>query len=212
MIGKTSSVPLALCAAVAALVPGMLAPPATTAALPQTQPKPKVTRIEEPLFLMYALEDMSRKTPADLTANGPIEAPTIALARFAAQQRLLFDILRRYVEKKQKGDYLDTFRSYEKKLDVVEECAKSLEKSCAQIHLRLAIGTNAASSRVMMSGLSYGLRAVAEGDDLGTGLLRGMTAMAGSYIDEQKKINELRFQAAQELQTILQAAEKEYAP
>lgn len=176
--------------------------------------KSSASRVDEPLFLFYALEDMSRRLPTESKEGGrPSGPPTVALSRFLAQRKRHFDTVRRYAAKKnQNEEFLAVFQSYEKELDLLDEYKNSLEKSCAEANKKLAVANAEAASRVMLTGLGYALRSVAEGDDDEKSFVRSMSGMMSSYIDEQKKISEVRGLAAQELLGALTAADREFAP
>ena len=177
------------------------------------QSKPNVPKIEERLFLLYALEDMSRRDAKNTNLPGKRkESASVMAGRFLAQQRLLYDILRRYVQKRKYADILALFEAYEKELKLLEELLSTLKKSWAEYDKKMAVASAAASSRVLMTGLGYTLASMAAGADDARSFARGMGALYQSSLVEGQKLRMFGAAAAAELSSALKRTEEEFKP
>jgi hypothetical protein len=173
------------------------------------------TEIDETLFLLYALENLSRKLPVDVNVtNRAAEVPNVVLARFAAYQTLFFDWLRRHAEKNLKNDkeLLTVIRSYQRTLDLLGESKELLNKSIAKFNKEMAAASTAASSRVVLNGLGYALSGVAAGDDLDGAILRGLSGAAATYIEEQRKLKSAAAKTADSLNSAIEEIKKKLGP
>lgn len=173
-----------------------------------------VVPLDERVFLIYALEDLSRHRPGEVNQEVHLmEVPTLAWSRFQYDERRIFDYLRRYLQKRKEKDSLDLYQSYEMLvLELLDEKNRALENACTPIYKKLAIEQSAASSRVAMTGLSYALRSVADNQDGETAFVRGYSALLGAYIDEQAKVNQSRAQAALDLTKTFETIEEKFKP
>jgi hypothetical protein len=179
----------------------------------RAQGKANVPRIEERLFLLYALENMSLQDVTYTTSPGcPPEPFSRVLARFQARQRLLYDTMRRHVQKRKNEDLLEVFRQYEKELDLLTEFQQALDKRCAEHERKLYAAQAAASSRVLLTGLGYALVAASRGADDETTFLRGMTAAAAAAIRERQRLRDFNAEAARQLTTSFDALDRDYTP
>jgi hypothetical protein len=179
------------------------------------QGKNTVPKIDERLFLLYVLEDMSRRDVTDTNKLLPgrrKESATVMSARFLAQQRLLFDIMRRYVQKKKYDEILTRFEAYEKELNLLEEYLKVVQKSWAEFDKKRAAAAQAASSRVLMTGLGYALTSMAAGNDDARSFARGMAALYQASLIEQQKLRTVNAAVGNELLDSLKKAEEEFKP
>lgn len=170
-------------------------------------------RIPERQFLLYALEDLSRRPVVDTNRPGRLpEPPAAILGRFAAEQRLVFDTLRRHVQKRKSESLPPLFESYEKELNLLDEFRKALDKSWLEYNKRMAAASSLASSRVLMSGLSYALASASRGSDDRTTLASGLDGMFNRAIVEGAKLRAFDAAAKNELTTGYETAKKQFAP
>ncbi len=131
------------------------------------QTKAKQAQVDEKLFALYALEDFPRKfkfgDPQDAAAVGT-PAPVFTsrfmqLRSTAAHQQVLYDTLRRHVQKRGDKELLEIVQSYGVHLEVVNNCIKAVDQMAARTSRTVNGFKTAASANVLMSGLTYGLRA-----------------------------------------------------
>jgi hypothetical protein len=177
------------------------------------QTKPNVSKIEERLFLLYALEDMSRRDAKNTNLPGKRkESASVMAGRFLAQQRLLYDIMRRYVQKRKYADILALFEAYDKELKLLEELVSNLKKAWADYDKKMAAASSAASSRVLMTGFGYALASMAAGNDDARTFARGMSALYQTSIIEGQKLRLFGAAAATDLSNNLKKTEEEFKP
>jgi hypothetical protein len=136
---------------------------------PPASDKPATKKIEEAYFLVYALESMYQKHPrlpefGDAILTGP---PSRELCRFVhellqyvAQRRLLFDHLRRYIEKQVAKDKLDpgllkAFKDYDEYLAVWEKYAKDMHDAFKDYAKKVGWAQQAAAAEVGLTALAY---------------------------------------------------------
>ncbi|HEY7153978.1 MAG TPA: hypothetical protein VH575_08495 [Gemmataceae bacterium] len=177
------------------------------------QGKTNFARVEERQFLLYALENMSIQRVANTNKPGrPFEAPSVILGRFLARQRLLFDTVRRHVQKRKKTELVPLFEAYEKELNLRDDYRKALEKPWADYIKKMSAASSAASSRVLLTGLGYALAPVAEGEDERRNFARGMNAMFNTAIVEGEKLRMFGAGAAKEYGNALKKTDEEFSP
>jgi hypothetical protein len=131
--------------------------------------KPATKKIEEGYFLVYALDSMYQKHPrlpefGDAILTGPPNREVCLfvheLLQYVAQRRLLFDHLRRYIDKQVAKDKLDAgllkaFKDYEEYLAAWEKYAKDMHDAFKDYSKKVGWAQQAAAAEVGLTALCY---------------------------------------------------------
>jgi hypothetical protein len=190
----------------------------TDIALYTDQDIPQLTanfaRVDEQLFVLFALEDMARKIP---TATGKLDhaglpAPVVVAIRLnelssnLAQQRRGYDTLRRHVQDREDPDFLEIFGIYGQVLDLMDEATGRFRQRMKG-HLHALENYNGGIwAKALTSGMAYGLRSVAQGEDGETAWTRGVMGGFASIIEDRPEA--IKVQAA--FRETLMAALREF--
>lgn len=171
--------------------------------LPSAKGQEKLPPVKVPdkLFQLYALEDMLRSSAPDARAPRlPKTLPHHEISRFLAERQLLFDRVRRALEKQKADDaILALFKEYGRELQLWVDLKKQLDDSYDKVGKKLFGPAPASGNRTVLIGLGYGLRNWAEGDADGEALTRDFAAMLESFAEEQQKVSAARGKGAKEL-------------
>ncbi|WP_020471445.1 C-type lectin domain-containing protein [Zavarzinella formosa] len=175
---------------------------------PKTKSTDAAVTIDERVFILYALEDMTRQFAADpyyesrstAGVQEMVARRLFGLKSQLAYQRLLYDTLRQHAAKWKDDEFLAVFRTYDNHLSELRESIQSLEGALVQTLRGMQAAQSMAGTNALISGLSFGFRAVAEGDDDERAFVRGISAMFASGIAQQGKLNETTARYKSELE------------
>ncbi|HWG47391.1 MAG TPA: hypothetical protein VN688_31800 [Gemmataceae bacterium] len=175
----------------------------------QAQGKTNVPRIEERLFLMYALESLAGTQP--WAYRNPSEHLSVAFARFQTLQRREIVPLRQHTEKRKHDDILSLYQGYEKELDLIDDFWKTLDKSLLEYEKKVGAARSAASSRMTLTGLGFALRVSMAGEDDSKVFLQGMNTMMNRYLAEQRRLFASQVNSQQELGRVTKEAMEKFS-
>jgi hypothetical protein len=163
--------------------------------------------------LLYALDDLSNRPVVDTNRPGRLpESPAAILGRYLAMQRRIFDALRRHVQKRKSEELLPLFESYEKELNLLDVWCKALDKSWLEYNKKMAAASSIASSRVLVTGLSYAMAPVAEGEDERKNIALALDAMFNRAIVEGAKLRAFDAAAKAQLTSAFKTTYTEFSP
>jgi hypothetical protein len=178
----------------------LLGPVVRTPQAVQAGGKATGARVDERLFLLYALEDMVLSMPSPqlrsemLASKVKLTEPQaqqhfitervrryVELSGFLAKRRLLFDSLRRYLQKRKNADFqtiLKLYVRYERELDLWKDVKEKVSTAIDVVCRTLRLGQMIAAQRALNSALTFGLLSYFGGasgrEALVNGWLKGM--------------------------------------
>ena len=156
-------------------------------------PKVIVLTPEERRFLLLALENLSRQLPEEvaLPAATPgrrsIDA-TESLFVFVKQQELVFDTLRRHIERGNDRELEAVLPLYRKQLDEYTAFDKKVQTAMAEYLKRIRQQGDVVGTNVMLSGLGYALLAVADDSNSADVITRSAAAMFATSIEQGRRL------------------------
>jgi hypothetical protein len=149
--------------------------------------------VDEQLFVLFALEDMARKIPAATELpNMTVALYLNELASNLAQQRRAYDTLRRHLQDGENREFLDVFEEYAKVLDLMDQGSAELTKLLEIFQRGNRKINEAVGLRALASGIDYGSRSLAQGEDGETAFTRGISAWLDSVVQDQPAANDAR--------------------
>ena len=159
--------------------------------------KPITITAEERQFLLYAMENLYLQLPDAVAvstsrpgtaSNGRFVSPTNGLAAFVKQQEMVFDLLRRHVQKGDDREIEALFALYRKQLDEYNAFNKQIQQTTLEFQKKVAMYQRGANDMAMASGLAYALRSVAKGGDAEDVLMSSFLGMARTQFEVGVKL------------------------